>query len=539
VTTQSPNPPSPAAQTVVLDKLDFDNAFEFLALFDPDVGSGKVKLYPWQIQDLRKITMAPATSQNPFKYCLCAANGSGKDKYIVAPCALFAIVSQIRCTVIITSSSATQLENQTERYIRTLAQHVNAYAEELLGAPILKINHRKITCTLSGSEILTFATNEEGRAEGYHPIEDGSQLWIIVNEVKNVTTEIFRALRRCTGFTHWLNVSSPGAPVGDFYQSFVTWPNTRQVTIHDCPHLSRAEFEADKKEPGEHSPWFKSKWLAEFAFLEGKYVIPEEKLRRLRNLTLLDKIPWFKQDELRVGGDIALSTSGDESVLSIFRGNKQVKLLHYRIRDAMLLVEAFDKDLRACGVPKNCERIFIDDCGVGRGVIAIMRRMGWSIKEVRNNSTPRNKNRFRNRGAELWYKASRLVEEGAIILLDDETQYKQLVGRQYKETEAGVDKLQLQGKKDAASSSSGSPDRADALVTALADINLDEWLDLAERAPEITTTSRAKTPEEIMQELEDKLEFLDNPRSGKRTFNSLNTLVQRQHRARLTYGKWS
>ncbi|HEX9232439.1 MAG TPA: hypothetical protein VF849_00030 [Blattabacteriaceae bacterium] len=480
----------------------FDTSIELLAFFDPQINNGTVILHPWQIDTGESLCRVKSTSLHPHKFALCAANGSGKDAFIIAPFSLWFILTKIRSRVIITSSSGVQLTNQTEAYISGLAERINNWSLANLGAFILKVNKRHIVCNLSGSEIILFATDEEGKAEGYHPLEPNSEMAIIVNEAKSVAPEIFRALRRCTGFNYWINVSTPGAPIGDFYKSFINWPNKKRVTFFDCPHQSRDEFDEDLKELGEFNPHFRSKWLALFTFIDGKYVLSHERLEKLRNKVKLNFIKSFG-NEIRIGIDIALSTNGDESVVSIFKGNKQIKQKTCRIKDATLLADFIDKELSEAKIPKDHPYIYGDDGGVGRAVIDILRKKKWMINRVLNQSAAKNKKQFRNRGAEIWSKFSRLVEEGVIILLDDDKLYSQLASRKYKESTAGIDKLCLQSKLEMIAEGINSPDRADAAVLAFSNIKVLDFLDqfIEDESVKVEKDSTKMTPEEIEEQI--------------------------------------
>jgi hypothetical protein len=458
----------------------FKNPAEFLAFFDPNINSGKIVLHKWQAEVGEMFGAVKPTGKHPFKFCLCAANGSGKDAFVIAPFALWFICCKKRATVIITSSSGIQLTNQTENYIRGMAEKVNSWAQENFGCNIIKVRKRRISCLLSGSEIMLFATDEAGKAEGYHPVEPDSEMAIIVNEAKNVMPEIFGALRRCTGYNYWLNVSTPGEPIGEFYKSWEHWPNKRRVTYYDCPHQADTEFEYDKKTLGEHDPLFRSKWLALFTFVGGKTVVNQIALERLRRKNLLGEVKHIRHQVkgLRIGMDIALSTHGDESVISAWDGNKQIKQFIYRIKDATVLADNMDRDLLSLKISRNHPFIFGDDGNVGRAVIDILRKKGWTgINRVLNQSSPKNKKQFRNRGAELWYKFAKLVEGEALIFLNDEKLMSQIASRKYKETDTGLDKLLLESKATMTSAGFNSPDRADAAVLAFTDTNPTDFVD--------------------------------------------------------------
>ena len=191
----------------------FDSPALLLNFFNEEFREGRQTLHKWQTDTLEELASANPTQQHPYKFCLRAANGSGKDAFIVAPFAIWFMLSKKQSRVIVTSSSGTQLTAQTETYIRDLAESIN----KVMGVEIFRIRQRYIKCRKSGSEIRMFATDEKGKAEGYHPIVPGAEMAIIVNEGKSVTEDIHGALRRCTGYNYWLEVSTPGEPKGFFY----------------------------------------------------------------------------------------------------------------------------------------------------------------------------------------------------------------------------------------------------------------------------------------------------------------------------------
>jgi len=479
------------------ETLPFESPAEFLAFFTPIIANGTITLHKWQVEVNELIAKAPASSQHPFKFSLCANNGSGKDYTIISPVAMWIICCHIRASVIITTASGTQLTAQTENYIRTLASSVNAFYKQHYGVNILKINQRHIKCLLSGSEIRMFATDEEGKAEGYHPLEPGALFVIIVNEAKTVAPEIFRALRRCTGFTHWLNISTPGEPVGDFYYSFTHWPNARRITKYDCPHLSEEEFEADKIELGEHSPLFRSKWLALFTTIGGQTVVSQISLERLKQ-KLEDIKQIGKTWPIRVGID--LSAGGDEIVLSAWRGNYEIKKVTFREIDTTLIAIRLDRELKDLGLQKDHEYIFADDGGVGHAIIDMLQEKGWHIRRVINQSTAHNKKDFRNRGAELAFKVARFIEECIIRPLNDPKTFEQAALRHYKKSDTGITKITLESKAEAKARGVPSPDRFDAMVLAFTDVSLQMFFNgRVEEAPKAKIHRTWEELEEALQ----------------------------------------
>lgn len=457
-------------------KLDFDSAAELVAFYDKNLNDSNVLLHPWQLQVNEFLGKAKPTQQLPLKFVLCACNGSGKDAFVIAPFAVWFCLTKIQGRCIITSSSGVQLTSQTEHYISNLCRKVN----ELHGTEIFKIRQRYIRCRLSGSEIRLFATDEEGKAEGYHPIEPNAEMAIIINEGKSVAIEIYRALRRCTGYNYWIEVSTPGAPHGDFFTHFTNWSDSRRVNTFECPHLSPTEREADKQELGEHSALYRSKHLALFTSVDGNSIIPVEVIERVKELSKDNHIKIAYQDwPLRVGIDLA--AGGDENAIVVTRGNIIYKRLYFREKDTTITARRIDSFLlQELNLPKNYALIYADDGGIGRGTIdQLNSNYGWSIARVNNQWASSNKTQYLNRGAENWYRIKRILEESLWHFtsddLHDDKFLEQLSTRYYKQASTSG-KIALESKAEAKSNGRPSPDRADAFILSLTGLSISDFL---------------------------------------------------------------
>src|ERR1039458_3103178 len=190
--------------------------------------------------------------ERPFKGVVRAANGSGKDKFIIAACFVWFLMKYPQSQAVVTSSSSKQLDRQTDRHIRLLCQSVNT----LIGEEVWKINfrHYEFLPTKSNGEL--FATDDPGNAEGWHPTTVTGKQAIFTSESKSIPDEIFIALLRCSQTTHRVDASSPGPQVGYFYnlcqpglsvmRSDINSPLDTdkviqyKVTAYDCSHLPKA-----------------------------------------------------------------------------------------------------------------------------------------------------------------------------------------------------------------------------------------------------------------------------------------------------------
>lgn len=453
--------------------LDFTSPAELIRFYNKSLNSGETTLHLWQHETSESLAAAKPTQQKPHKFCLCACNGSGKDAFVIAPFAVWFCLTKKQSRCIITSSSGVQLTSQTENYIKNLCQAVN----EFHGEEIFKIRQRFIRCVLSGSEIRLFATDEEGKAEGYHPIEPNTEMAIIINEAKSVAPEIFRALRRCTGYNYWIEISTPGAPHGDFYKHFTKWTNKRHVSTFDCPHLSVDEREADLEELGKNSAWYRSKHLALFTSVDGTCIIPIESVDKVKAMNNIKYVGGYWP--LRIGIDLA--AGGDENVITAVRGNRIVKVVYWREKDTVLTAQRINAELENFGIQKNHAYIFADDGGVGHGIIDMLcsdvGSYHWTIARINNQSPAGDKKKYRNRGAENWYRTKRIIEECVFILnnITDDKFFEQLSNRYYKQ-EASQGRITLESKGEAKANGRPSPDRADSFILALTGLTFEDFL---------------------------------------------------------------
>jgi phage terminase large subunit len=447
-------------------KKTFESPAHLVAFYDSSIRDGKVNIHGWQARIHTEILSKIYTDQNPLELILRAVNGSGKDLMVIAPFVVWCMMTNLRSLLVATSSSAAQLNNQTEKHIRKICQAVNTYH----GFDIFDIKQRNIKCNITGAEIYLYATDEPGKAEGYHPVEPGRVLVIIVNEAKSVQDEIFEALTRCTGFTHWIEVSSPGKPDGHFYlQNISERKNLIKLVVisDDCPHLGLSYRERLRDIYGENHYLYKSMVLAEFSSSDEQVVLPYEKFERCIKYPPI----WIRDDNGNVAG-LDLSMGGDEQVLTIRNGNKVISQLHWKEKDVTTLVnklEAAFKQYHLEGRP-----IYADAGGLGKHFIDLLRMRGWkNVKYVYNQTDAKQVKLYKNIGTEMWFDLATLVENQSIILegiSNDLTTKKQLCNRYFKfVNKDDTTVAMLETKPQARAKGHPSPDRADSLALCFKD----------------------------------------------------------------------
>lgn len=470
-----PAPPVPKVQNpeVTYEPIPYTNAAQWLKAIAPELSP-----HVWQYEELmflsgyrniaqKDITRTEPTKDDPILHCLKAANGSGKDQFIIAGFATFYAAQRPNSRVVITTASHQQLKTQTEPHIASLCRAAN----KRFGFKMFDSVQHRHSIPASNSRIELFVTDDEGKAEGYHPDrEPGSRMALIINEAKSIAPEIFKALGRCTGYSHWLEVSSPGLdPVcKDFerdYKSGVPWGKpydhsrfySRTITGDDCPHLSERERQQILlrcSSLGELDPYYRMVWKAEFVQLDSDVCIPSSLWR-----------PCDVYYDVGRAAGLDIGAGRDETILTVRNGNRitaQESLIESNLMSQVPYIEgwlnqySFTKDLP----------IYADDNGVGAGLVNRLQERGWNVTGVKNQSSANDSFRYANLGAESYFNVRRLVEQGFLPIPTDDELFAELTSRTYLITSG--DKRALTPKHKLPS----SPNKADSFV--LAHLNLSE-----------------------------------------------------------------
>lgn len=433
-----------------------------LSLYNERVRNGIAKLHPWQAEVLMRYARTDLDYKQVInRINLVANNGAGKSAMIIAPATVWTAMRFENSRSVITSASGQQLDRQTGRAIRHMCEQVNAIHGKMGHKP-WDIKYREYTFRPDPdkpnltSTIELYATDEPGKAEGYHPHVENGVFCFATDEAKSISEALWQPIERCNGKTHWLNVSSPGQPLGFFYNACTSprwW--TRKVTAYECPHIRQDEIDGAKEMYGEQSAFFRSAYLAEFTSINELIVIPYERI-----MAQLRAQPSELNDGV-VRAGVDLSAGGDENVVSVWRGNKQIGLEPFRVEDTRVTVQYLVNVFRKYGL--KGENVFVDDGYIGRAIIHTLRDHGYVVNAVNFGSRAFNHVAYGNRGTELWMNYERHLPH--LIMLDDPLQAKQLASRYYKISDTSG-KIILESKREAKANGHPSPDRADATVLA-------------------------------------------------------------------------
>jgi hypothetical protein len=410
---------------------------------------GMSRLYAWQIDALEAVGRQ---GRGAKPVAITAANGSGKTSNLIAPLVLWFLDTYPRGQAIITSGSHRQIEKQ-------LFPALRVHRRKFPGWTFLTNEIR----TPEGGFALGFSTDDPGRAEGWHPKVHPSidPVFIIVDEAKTVPETVFQALDRCTR-TYQLWVSSPGSPRGPFYDAFrrnASRHFLRCVPSDACPHIDPAKRARDLERYGIDHPVYRSMHLAEFTEAIDRFILPA--------LTLSYALANPPAENLS-GETVAFcdfAAGRDENVLAIRRGNVVRIDKAWTEKNTMQAAREFVHRFQVNGLQPG--QVWGDADGLGTVMIDAIAELGFHLHRFHGGKPATDPKSYASLISETWHHGAREIERGRIHAapMDPET-FQQLSTRRSEWTLDG--KLRIESKETLARQGIHSPDRADALLGAIA-----------------------------------------------------------------------
>jgi hypothetical protein len=405
-------------------------------------------LYQWQADVL---TWFEDTTEL-VKGSLCTPNGAGKSAFVDACLALWWITVHPQGVVVITTKDSKQLDNQ-------LWPAIERHKAKFPKYDFIERMVRNGT----GGFIIGFTTDDPGRAEGWHKINDFTgPLLMIGDEAKSIADGIHMALDRCT-YNAKLLSSSPGLTEGLFWKSQYNQPpppigyHVMRVGLLDCPHIPQSRIDNIIATYGPDHWFTRSTLHAEFTDVDSDVikVIPKHIVRNA-----MENPPAYVPGGHRAFCDFGAGSA--ENSFTYRKGNR-VTQENWKDPDPMRAVLQFvSLFVRHQLLPSE---IKADAGGIGIPILARFRELGWPIIGVNNESEAKDKSRYPNKGSEDWHSAPLKIP--GLILPNDPVLLEQLTARRAAPADGG--RLGLEKKEDMARRGVASPDRADSLVGNLAD----------------------------------------------------------------------
>ncbi len=433
-------------------------------------------------RDVLKVVLTPQqeeaidAAQAHALLVLLGANGTGKDFTLSGLGMFWAYVEE--ALVIFTAPTQRQAEGilmeETRRHFHRAADlpgEIFQRAVRVPGSP--------------HAAILSMTATESSRLTGWHAplvrvgLSEGQGLAPHVVEsafaVAVGPQDRIMATANPTTADGWLYdaVTAPGTK-----WHTVRMPATEHVNVVSgrvivpgaCTRESVKRF-AD--EYGTTSAIYQSRVLAQFPTSATSAVFPRDLLMAAVNRTLTPRAG----DQVVAGIDTARSKAGSQIGLAVARGGQLVYLTTFHGPDTTLAASRILDEL----MPYQPQIIRLDVGGPGAGICDILRRApspGWrsGIEEVHfgGSPPPQERERYLNARAWLYYSLRVAMERETVGLLRDPALIEELAQPTF--SFDARSRIVIEGKDLISARLGRSPDKADAVVMALAVPPAEPWV---------------------------------------------------------------
>lgn len=393
-----------------------------------------------------------------------ARSGHGVGKTTAAGvAALWFLNAFAPSKVVTTAPTRTQVESILWAEIRRLYHN----AQISLGGDLYKKSLRYEDDWFA----IGLSTNRVENFQGFH----SENILVIFDEAPGIDYAIWEAAEGLltSSVSKFLAIGNPRSPSGKFYDAFrdETWKKIH-ISCYDCPNVvghkalipGLVTFDWVKKkeiEWGKGSPLFISKVLGQFPSESENVLIPLSWLERSTE----QEIPEISPEDLKLGVDVA-RFGGDKTVLTLRDGFGIRKIWDFERLDTMEVAGKTKWVMNEFEVPP--ERVYVDDIGVGGGVVDRLRELDLNVNSVNLSSTAEESEQYENLRAEVYWKLRLSLDPTRCAsIFHIPAQYSRLHHElsvpEYSLSSKG--KIRIESKEKVKSKLSGkSPDYSDSLV---------------------------------------------------------------------------
>jgi phage terminase large subunit len=278
-------------------------------------------------------------------------------------------------------------------------------------------------------------------------------------------------------------LGNPVISSGPFYDAFASqlegWnqitisafdtPNLAGVTVEQLLAMSDEELDQNPNPSLTTRRWVKEKyceWGLGHPLWESRVLgnFPTESEDALLSLTCLEKAKLRTEGDGEVCAGLDVAGPGeDETVLCVRRGPRIVLLRASAEKDARGSVVAALLPFKS-----QLKTLNVDAVGIGYYMAQHFKDLGFPVTNINVGQAARDKSKHSNLKAELHWNFRLRAESGDLAGLTDEKTIVQLLGIRYRHNSHGL--IEIESKEEARNCGVKSPDRAEAVMLAFANV---------------------------------------------------------------------
>lgn len=414
----------------------------------------------WQAQQLIGIGDAIRKDPEAFNLQEAVASGHGVGKSTETSwLILWAMSTRPHLAGWVTANTQAQLKSKTWRELSVWHKRaINSHWFEWTATRFYQVEHPETW----GIDAIPWSEHNSEAFAGLH----AEHVLMIMDEASSIADTIWEVAEGAmtTPRAMWFCFGNPTRNTGRFRECFGRFKHrwqTRQIDSRTCKMANKAKLQEWADDHGEDSDFFRVRVRGEFPRAGSNQLISSQVVQdaRLANLPFDE----YMLHPLVIGVDVA-RFGMDETVITVRQGRKQLEQKIFRGLDNMQVGARAAEVYRAY---ENVETLFVDEVGVGSGVVDYLKATGYPVIGVNAGAKAANDKLYYNKRAEIWCRLKEWLEAGADIL-DDPDLGEQLTALEYDYTPK--EQIRLEKKEDMKERGLSSPDRADALALTFAEI---------------------------------------------------------------------
>jgi phage terminase large subunit len=336
--------------------------------------------------------------------------------------------------------------------------------------------------------------------QGFH----SPSMFIVVDEAEGVSDEIYEAIESVmtsAETSRLLLIGNPTTVAGAFRRAFyeerhlyhtvtisaLESPNVQAGKVV-IPGLTTAAWVQERQETwGQENPLYRARALGEFPDQGDDTLIKLSDIEAASRSGISGSSPLEQKavgagfrpapmeeeqisvsvlvsDDVVIAVDVARFGS-DRSVILRRRGCRVEEIRTFQGMDTMQLAGG----VAAAIQESQPDQVYIDEVGVGAGVVDRLREQGYQVRGINVARTARQSNLFANLRAEGYWRLRDLFTAGQISIPSDNQLMGELVALRYSYDSQG--RILMESKEDIRQRGLPSPDRADALMLAFLELS--------------------------------------------------------------------
>jgi hypothetical protein len=309
--------------------------------------------------------------------------------------------------------------------------------------------------------------------QGFH----SPNMFIVVDEAEGVSDEIYEAVESVmtSASPRLLLIGNPTTVTGAFRRAFyrerrlyytitisaLDSPNVKANKVL-IPGLTSAEWVEERRETwGENNPIYRARVLGEFPDQAEDTLIKLSDIEAAaeEQTDSVDDEQPDETEETVLAVDVARFGS-DRSVILRRRGNRVEDIQTFQKLDTMQLAGWVVAAINEC----HPDRMYIDEIGVGAGVVDRLREQGFNVRGINVARRARQETIFTNTRSEGYWKLRELFASRQIRIPRDNQLMGELAALRYNYDSQG--RIYLESKESMRGRGLPSPDKADTLMLA-------------------------------------------------------------------------